>query len=50
MSLELEDGERIEDVLVFVMVRVITNKNEIEEGFNTMEEAEAYLDKVEAAR
>lgn len=50
MSLELEDGEIIEDVLIFIQIRVVTNKNEIEEAFHTMEEAEEYLGQVEQVR
>lgn len=48
--IELAPNEVIEDVEVLVMVTIHTNQGEIAESFYSLEEAEEYLDKVEALK
>lgn len=47
---ELAPNEVIEDVEIMVTVTLHTNQGEIDEVFYSLEEAEEYLDKVEALK
>lgn len=48
--LELEADECIEDVDIMITITVRTNRDDYDEVFYTLEEAEAYLDQVEALK
>ena len=47
MSLELEDDEVVEDIMVMVIITIRTNKDVLEETFYSLENAEDFLDQIE---
>lgn len=47
---ELAPNETIEDVDIMITITIHTNQREIDEVFYSLEEAEDYLDQVEALK